>query len=105
MSVAFTEPNRTAIRADLRRLTDGELAETGRMLRYLSDPAQQYGKPNPAFALQLEEAIAEWRERRATRADGLHFCLCHVPGTAPITAHAQMLACVRTIGLRRSARP
>jgi hypothetical protein len=97
VSVAFSELNRAAARAGLRRLTDAELVDTGRNLRHLSDPAQQYGQSNPSFALQLREPIDEWRERRSTRMAGRRMCLCHIPGTAPITAHAQMLAAARRV--------
>jgi len=97
VSVAFSELNRGAVRAGLRRLTDAELADTGRILRRLSDPAQQYGQPNPDFALKLQDAIEEWQGRRSARAAGRGMCLCHIPGTAPITAHAQMLAGARRV--------
>jgi hypothetical protein len=51
------------IRKRLRRLTDAQLIELGRNCRELSDPKPNYGKPNPAFLVQLEEARAEWRRR------------------------------------------
>jgi hypothetical protein len=64
-------------------------------LRNLSDPTQQYGQPNPAFAIKLQEAIEEWRDRRSMRMRGRRMCLCHIPGTALITPHAQTLAASR----------
>src|SRR4051794_20775952 len=95
MSVAFGELTRSAVCNGLRRMTDRELAETGRLLRALSDPAQQYGHPNPAFALKLQLAIEEWQARRSRRKAGRVMCLCHVPGSALITPHAQTLAASR----------
>jgi hypothetical protein len=51
------------IRARIRKMSDLELRKYGRAARDLADPKKNYGPPNPSFALQLEEARAEWRRR------------------------------------------
>jgi hypothetical protein len=52
-----------AIRERIRRMTDAELIDYGRAARELANPKKNYGKPNPAFQIQLDEARAEWRRR------------------------------------------
>jgi hypothetical protein len=51
------------IRERLRKMSDLELRQYGRAARDLSDPKKNFGKTNPAFKIQLEEARAEWRRR------------------------------------------
>ncbi len=51
------------IRARIRKMTDLELRKYGRAARDLSDPKKNFGPPNPAFKVQLDEARAEWRRR------------------------------------------
>jgi hypothetical protein len=51
------------IRARLRKMSDLELRKYGRAARDLSDPKKNFGPPNPAFQVQLDEARAEWRRR------------------------------------------
>jgi hypothetical protein len=51
------------IRECLRKMSDLELRKYGRAARDLSDPKKDFGPPNPAFKIQLEEARAEWRRR------------------------------------------
>jgi hypothetical protein len=51
------------IRARLRKMNDRELREYGRASAHMADPRKNYGKPNPAFQVQLDEARAEWRRR------------------------------------------
>jgi hypothetical protein len=50
-------------RARLRKMNDRELREYGRAAARMADPRKNYGKPNPAFQVQLDEARAEWRRR------------------------------------------
>jgi hypothetical protein len=51
------------IRERLRKMSDLELRQYGRSARVMSDPTKHFGQPNPAFAIQLQEARAEWRRR------------------------------------------
>jgi len=44
-------------------MSDAELRKYGRAARDLSDPKKNFGPPNPAFKIQLDEARAEWRRR------------------------------------------
>lgn len=57
------------IRERLRKMSDLELRKYGRAARDLSDPKKNYGKPNPAFKIQLDEARAEWRRRHPVNPD------------------------------------
>jgi hypothetical protein len=47
------------IRERLRKMSDLELRQYGRAARDLSDPKKSYGKPNPPFQIQSDEARAE----------------------------------------------
>ena len=49
------------IRERLRKMSDHELRKFGRSARDLSDPKKNFGPPNPAFKIQLDEERAEWR--------------------------------------------
>jgi hypothetical protein len=49
------------IRERLRKMSD--LGKYGRAARDLADPKKNFGPPNPAFQVQLDEARAEWRRR------------------------------------------
>jgi hypothetical protein len=51
------------IRERLRKMSDLELRRYGQAARDLSDPKKNFGPPNPAFKIQLDEARAEWRRR------------------------------------------
>jgi hypothetical protein len=51
------------IRARLRKMSDHELRKVGRSARDMSDPKKNFGAPNPAFQIQLDEARAEWKRR------------------------------------------
>jgi hypothetical protein len=51
------------IRERLRNMTDLELRKFGRAASDMANPRKNFGKPNPAFQIQLEEARAEWRRR------------------------------------------
>jgi hypothetical protein len=47
-------------------MSDEELLEFGKAARYMVSPKANMGKPPlPDFVLQLDEARAEWRRRRA----------------------------------------
>jgi hypothetical protein len=58
------------IRERLRKMSDLELRKYGRAARDLSDPKKNFGPPNPAFKIQLDEARAEWRRRHPANPDG-----------------------------------
>jgi hypothetical protein len=56
------------LRTRLRKMSDEELRKFGKAARYMVSQTANTGKPPlPAFALQLEEACAEWRRRHPTR--------------------------------------
>jgi hypothetical protein len=55
------------IRAHLRKMSDLELRKFGQSARNMADPKKNFGAPNPAFKIQLDEARAEWRRRHPTR--------------------------------------
>jgi hypothetical protein len=42
------------IRERLRKMSDLELRKYGRAARDLADPKRNFGTPNPAFAVQLQ---------------------------------------------------
>jgi hypothetical protein len=47
-----------AIRERISKMSDAELRKYGRAARDLSDPKKNFGPPNPAFKIQLDEARA-----------------------------------------------
>ena len=51
------------IRAHLLKMSDHELRKFGRSASVMADPKKNFGTPNPAFAVQLAEARAEWKRR------------------------------------------
>jgi hypothetical protein len=51
------------IRERLRKMSDLELRKFGQSAKVMSDPAKNFGTPNPAFKIQLDEARVEWRRR------------------------------------------
>jgi hypothetical protein len=51
------------VRERLGKMSDLELRKFGRSAAVKSDPKKNFGAPNPAFKVQLEEARAEWRRR------------------------------------------
>lgn len=51
------------IRERLRKMSDHELRKFGRAASDMADPRKNFGKPNPSFQIQLDEARAEWRRR------------------------------------------
>jgi hypothetical protein len=53
------------IRARIRKMTDLELRKYGRAAADMTNPKKNYGKPNPSFQIQLDEARAEWKGRHA----------------------------------------
>jgi hypothetical protein len=62
--VIQTEPEDIEqIRERLRKMSDIELRKFGRSASVMADPKKNFGTPNPAFQIQLDEARAEWRRR------------------------------------------
>jgi hypothetical protein len=63
-----SEPeNIDQIRDRIRKMSDAELRKYGRAARDLSDPKKNFGPPNPAFQIQLDEARAEWSRRHSKK--------------------------------------
>jgi|SRR5215472_10891398 len=94
MSVRLEAFDRAHHQRELRRCTDTELILAGRQVRTLVANAKMIVSPNrespSVWHLRLEDVIAEWRARQASRRVGESVCLCHVPGSQPITPNAQM---------------
>jgi len=65
MSIGFRKITPEEIRAKLKKMTDAELIEHGKLMRELSKPSPGRGM-NEEWALQLKEARAEWRQRHRT---------------------------------------
>jgi hypothetical protein len=63
MSIQSTPESVEQIRERLRKMSDLELRKFGQAARVMADPTRNFGKPNPAFAVQLQEARAKWRRR------------------------------------------
>jgi hypothetical protein len=67
MSIGFRKTTPEEIRAKLEKMTDAELIEHGKLIK-------EFAKPNPGrgvneeWALQLDEARAEWRRRHPKNA-------------------------------------
>ena len=51
-------------------MSDLELRKFGRSASVMADPKKNFGAPNPAFKIQLDEARAEWRRRYPAKSDG-----------------------------------
>jgi hypothetical protein len=61
-----TDINLEELRARLRKMTDSELSRFGKAAKFMCSPGANLGKPpREAFVVQLEEARAEWRRRKA----------------------------------------
>jgi len=58
-------PTLEAIRERLRGMTDAQLREHGEALLYMNSPQASYGETLPTYGLQLAEARAEWKRRKA----------------------------------------
>ena len=59
-----SEPeNIEQLRTRLRKISDHELRKFGRAASDMANPKRNFGVPNPAFQIQLDEARAEWRRR------------------------------------------
>ena len=59
--------DREALRARLQRMSDEQLIRFGKSARYMCSPQARWGDaPRPVYVIQLEEAVAEWRRRRAS---------------------------------------
>jgi hypothetical protein len=65
--IQFEPENIKQIRERLRKMSDLELRQYGRAAKDLANPKKNFGPPNPAFQLQLDEARAEWRRRHPKR--------------------------------------
>lgn len=64
MVIDLRDSTREEVRARLRKMTDAQLYRSGKAARYMCSPEARYGgDPLPTFVMQLEECIAEWRER------------------------------------------
>jgi hypothetical protein len=61
MSIQTDPENLEQIRERLGKMSDLELRKCGSTARDLSDPKKNFGSPNPAFQVQLDEARAAWR--------------------------------------------
>lgn len=54
------------LRERFRRMTDEQLLAFGKAARYMCTPKANLGQPpRETFVIQLREARAEWRRRRA----------------------------------------
>jgi len=52
------------LRARLRKMSDKELIQFGKDVRYLRSPEASFGKPPlEVWAMQLREGCEEWRRR------------------------------------------
>lgn len=58
-------PSLEAIRERLRGMTDAQLEEHGRALQYMNSPQASYGEIRATCRVQLQEARAEWKRRKA----------------------------------------
>jgi hypothetical protein len=59
-----SEPeNIEQLRTRLRKMSDHELRKFGRAASDMANPRRDFGAPNTAFQIQLDEARAEWRRR------------------------------------------
>ena len=94
MSIRLETFDRARHRQELRRYTDLELILAGRQLRSLIENEKNivspFGEPAGSWELGIEDAMAEWRTRQASRRAGVGVCLCHAPGSLAITSRAQM---------------
>jgi hypothetical protein len=57
-------------RERIRNMSDLELRKFGQAARNMADPGKNFGTPNPAFQIQLDEAGAKWRRRYPANPDG-----------------------------------
>lgn len=51
------------IRERIAKMSDIDLLRYGQAARYMADPKNNHGQPNPSFQIQLDEARCEWRKR------------------------------------------
>jgi hypothetical protein len=69
-SIQLSDVDSDALRTRLRKMSDDQLRTFGKAARYMTSPTANMGKPPlPAYVLQLEEALAEWRRRHPPNAD------------------------------------
>ena len=52
--------------ARIHEMPDHDLRKFRRAATWISDPTKNFGTPNPAFKIQLDEARAEWRRSTLT---------------------------------------
>jgi hypothetical protein len=60
-----TDINLEHLCARLRKMTDAELIRFGKAGRFMCRPGRNGEPPRECFVIQLEEARAEWRRRKA----------------------------------------
>jgi hypothetical protein len=63
--IQFEPDDIERIRERVHRMSDIELLRFGQAARYLADPKNNAGEPNPSFQIQLDEARLEWKRRHA----------------------------------------
>jgi hypothetical protein len=63
-------------------MSDLELRKFGQAAKLMADPSKNFGTPNPAFKIQLDEARTEWR-RRHPRTQKLNFMIQLAPKLHP----------------------
>jgi hypothetical protein len=63
--IQFEPDDIERIRQRISKMSDIELLRYGQAARYMSDPKNNHGQPNPSFQVQLDEARLEWKRRHA----------------------------------------
>ena len=61
--IQFEPDDIERIRQRILKMSDIDLLRYGQAARYMSDPRNNHGRPNPSFQVQLDEARCEWRKR------------------------------------------
>jgi hypothetical protein len=56
------------IRERIRKMSDAELRKYSRAAQNSSGPNKNFGPRNPAFQIQSDESMAEWRRRHPAAA-------------------------------------
>jgi len=69
-SIQLADFDRDALRTRLRKMSDVELREFGKVARYMVSPTANMGKPPlNVFVTQLAQARVEWQRRNQKKAD------------------------------------
>jgi hypothetical protein len=69
-SIQLADFDVEVLRTRLRKMSDEQLRKFGEAAKYMASPTANMGKPPlPTFAVQLEEARAEWRRSHPPNAD------------------------------------